>query len=232
MNRITLALTGVFLLVFAGISFTQDTAPPADVDVAKGIQLRPTGELAIGSLIAEIAHYDTDWAETLQHDVFQPKSSPTTQPSSYTLTGQFPLSSDTFDLTERITPASGGIAYSASMSSDKPVDTKELSLQFAIPVDDFSGKKITIDQDSVTLPADPQPKGQAQLSAKNGVHEIDLPLADGTLVITGANMNIYLQDNREWDDPHYGLRIHFAPGDGQIKQSSLDLQIKVKPSGN
>jgi hypothetical protein len=233
MNRIGWALGCSVLLAFCGVVFSQNDAPE-NTDVAKGIQLQTTGQLMIGPISAEIAHYDNDWNETMQHDVFQAKSGgPTSQPDgTYTLTGDFPLSSDTFTLTEKISPSSGGINYSATMNSDKPIESKELSLQMAIPVDGFSGKKVTIDQDSVTLPSDPQPKGQASLNAKDGVHEVDIPTPDGTLVISStAGMNIYLQDNREWDDDHYGLRIHFNPGDGQIKQSTLDVQIKVKPSG-
>jgi hypothetical protein len=231
MNPIRWALTCSILLAFGTVALSQNDSD--NTDVAKGIQLQSSGQLMIGQVSAEIAHYDSDWNETMQHDVFQAKSGgPTSQPDgSFTLTGEFPLSSDTFNLTEKISPSNGGIDYSATMTSDKAIDSKELSLQLAIPIDGFSGKKVSVDSDSITLPSDPQPKGQASLSAKGGVKEVDIPTPDGTLVISGSSgMNIYLQDNREWNDDHYGLRIHFNPGDGQIKQSTLNVQIKVKPA--
>ena len=168
----------------------------------------------------------------MQHDAYTPKASPTTQPGAFVLDGPFAMDSDTFNLSERITPGDGGIHYVASVTSDKGVETKELSLQLQLSTDDFGGKKVTIDGDEVKLPSDPQPKGQAQLAAKGGVHEIDIPTSDGTLVISSTGgMEIYLQDNREWDDDHFGLRIHFSPAAGQIKSSTLDLQIKVKAAG-
>ncbi len=222
----------VVCVMMAAVVWSQDAAVPDDTNVSTGIQLRSNGQLAIGSITAEIAHYADDWSETMQHDAYTPKASPTTQPGAFVLEGPFAMDSDTFNLSERITPDDGGIHYVASVTSDKAVDTKELSLQLQLSTDDFGGKKVTIDGDEVKLPSDPQPKGQAQLSAKGGVHEIDIPTSDGTLAISSSNgMDIYLQDNREWDDDHFGLRIHFSPAAGQIKSSTLDLQIKVKAAG-
>ena len=229
--RIT-TLGGMVCLMLAAVVWSQDAAMPDDSDVSTGIQLRSNGQLAIGPITAEIAHYADDWSETMQHDAYTPKASPATQPGAFVLDGPFALSSDTFNLTERITPDNGGIHYVASVTSDKAVDTKELSLQLQLSTDDFGGKQVTIDQDEVKLPTDAQPKGQAQLAAKNGVHEIDIPVSNGTLMISSSGgMDIYLQDNREWDDDHFGLRIHFSPVDGQIKSSALDLEMKVKPAG-
>ena len=230
MNGQSQALVALIILLFVTPARPQQAAPSGDLDIAPGFKLRPSGGLDIGPIYAEIVHFDPDWTDTEQHDVYHPEKFPasTTQPGAITLTGKFPLKSDYFTLTERIVPADNGIDYSAIMSADKNlITTNELSLAFSLPVATFGGKQITIDHQPQDLPLAPAAKDGARLFEKEDANEIDLPISGGTLVITG-DFDILLQDDRQWGDQRYALRIHFTPGDGDIKQSTIDLKMKWK----
>lgn len=224
------AFFGLLILVLTAIGYPQQSPPSDDVDIAPGFKLRTTGGIDIGPIYAEVVQFDPDWTETEQHDIFHPAkpAASTTQPGVYTLTGAFPLKANSFTLTERISPAADGIDYSATMSADKDlITTSELSVAFALPVPIFAGKQISIDQQPLDLPSAPAAKDDAHIFDKQDVHEIDLPTPTGTLVITG-DFDILVQDDRQWGDQRYALRIHFAPNDGDIKESAIDLKMKWK----
>ncbi|MGD0463515.1 MAG: hypothetical protein ABSB74_13605 [Tepidisphaeraceae bacterium] len=219
------------IILMLGASALAQTQPSDDTDLAPGFKLRTSGGIDIGDLYAEVVHFDDNWKEVEEHDVFQPTvQAPATQPSSKLLTGDFAVGAGTFKLTEQIDPTDAGIHFSATMSSDKALATNEMSVALNLPVATFGGKKIVVDQQAVAMPAEPAAKGEPHIFDKEDAKEIDLPTAAGTLIITGDNLNILVQDDREWGDPRYGLRIRFTPGDGQITSSKIDLQMKWKPA--
>jgi hypothetical protein len=222
----------ILLMLGAAASAFAQTQPSDDTDLAPGFKLRTTGGLDIGDMYLEVVHFDDNWKEVEEHDIYQPTvTSPTTQPSSKVLTGDFPVGSGTFKLTEQLDPTDAGVHFSATMASDKAIATNELSVAINLQVATFSGKQITVDGDAVPMPAAPAPKGDPHIFDKDGAKEIDLPTSAGTLVITGDNLSVLVQDDREWGDQRYGLRIHFTPSDGQITSSKIDLQLKWKPAG-
>jgi|SRR5580700_4221030 hypothetical protein len=226
------SLVGLILILIA-TAWAQQAPPADDVDIAPGFKLRTTGGLDIGGIYAEVVQFDPDWTETEQHDIFHPDKAAgsTTQPGVFNLTGKFPLKSNSFTLAERISPIDGGIDYSATMRADKDlISTNELSVALSLPVAIFGGKQITVDQQAVDMPMAAAPKGEPHIFDSQDVHEIDLHTASGTLVITG-DFDILVQDDREWGDQRYGLRIHFSPSDGDIKQSTIELKMKWKPAG-
>lgn len=223
-------IAGAIVLAFAVGGFAQ-TKPSSSGDIAPGFKLRPSGGIEVGDIHMEVVHFDSNWTETAQHDAFKPTVKPATQPSSKVLTGDFATPSGTFTLTEQLDPSDDGLHYSAEMTSDAEIGTKDLSFDIFLPVSTFGGKQITIDQQPLTMPQEPAKQGQAHLLDKEGVQEIDLPTVGGTLVITGSDLSIWVQDNREWNDPQYTLRIHFSPKDGALKDSKVDFQMKWKPAG-
>jgi hypothetical protein len=223
---------GIVLLML-GANAPAQTQPTDDTDLAPGFKLRTSGGIDIGDMYAEVVHFDDNWKETEEHDVFQPAvQAPATQPSSKLLTGDFATPGGTFKLTEQIDPNDTGIHFSAAMTSDKEVTTNEMSVAVNLPVATFGGKQIIVDQQAVSLPAAPAAKGASQILGKIDAKEIDCPTPAGTLIITGDNLNILVQDDREWGDPRYGLRIRFTPANGQITSSKIDLQMTWKPAEN
>jgi hypothetical protein len=218
------AYIGMILLMIGAVAPAQQQGD--STEIAPGFSVRPNGILDIGDITAEVYHFNPAWTITEQHDVFKPEDkSPATQPSVHVISGAFPTASGPSTLTETFTPADSGISYSATISSDKPLETNELSVSFSLPVKSFGGKQITVDGESVTLPADPAKKGEPRIFDKDSAQKIELPTAAGTLVITG-NLSFLLQDDREFGDQRYALRLHFTPGDGQITQSKIEFQLK------
>jgi hypothetical protein len=224
----------ILLMLAAGTSGLAQTQPSDDTDLATGFKLRTTGGVDIGdSIYAEVVQFDENWKEVEEHDIYHPDvEAPTSQPSSKLLTGDFPVSSGTFKLTEQIDPTDSGIHFTATMANDKGLATNEMSVALNLPVSVFGGKQIMVDGEAVPMPAAPAPKGDPHIFDKEDAKQIDLPTPSGTLTIIGDNMSILVQDDREWGDQRYGLRIHFTPGDGQITSSKIDLQMKWKAAGS
>jgi hypothetical protein len=226
-------IVSALILTILGASACAQDEQEAPIDVAPGIKLGPNGVIHIGEFSAEIGHFDGSWKISEQHDAFQAaeKNPPATQPSSHIISGVYASAAGPFNLTEQMDATDEGVQFSASMSSDKEVETNELYLSFSLPVKSFGGKTVMVDDQPILLPADPAKQGQALLAAKNGVQKIEIPFPTGTLTITG-NLGLLLQDDREWDNARYSLRLNFSPASGQLKESKLEFRMAWKPAEN
>ena len=65
--------------------------------------------------------------------------------------------------------------------------------------------------------------------AKDDVQKIEIPMPTGTLTIAG-HLACSLQDDREWDNDRYSLRLNFSPASGQLKDSKIEFQMTWKPT--
>jgi hypothetical protein len=224
----------VFLGIFA-VSIWAQESPSAEI--SPGFKVRPDGVIDIGPLFAEVNYYDSNWTIAQQHDKFQLASPdtkvPATQPAApseaMTFTGILTTAQGPANLTETVTPVEGGVDYSATVTSEKELPTNELSVAFLLPTASFAGKQITIDGDATTLPPDAAPKGQSQITEKDEAHEVDLPMPTGNLTIKGT-FKFLVQDDREWGDPRYSMRLMFTPNSGAIKESKAALQMRLTPA--
>jgi hypothetical protein len=224
-------LTCGTVLLFVCATAWPQTQPSDDTDLASGFKIRTTGGLDISNMYMEVVQFDANWKETEEHDIFKPAAQTTAdQPNAKVLTGDFPTPGGTFQLTERLEPNDSGVHFSAVMSSDKEIQTNEMSVAFNLPSAIFADKPIVIDGMELNMPAAPATKGHPQIVVKQDAREVDLPTPSGILIITG-HLNVQVQDDREWGDPRYALRLHFSPSDGHIKQSKIDLQFQWKPAG-
>jgi hypothetical protein len=226
--RYRFLLAAVLSVGVASAALAQDAD---SVEISPGFKLASNGLVNIGDISAEVYHFNGDWTIAEQHDVFEPSSAaaaPTTQPDSHVVTGTFTSEAGPFKLTERL-DGGDGVKFSAAISAEKELATNDLSVSFQLPADSFSGKQIVIDQQPFTLPAAPAKAGSPHLLEKDGVHEIDLPTANGTLVITG-NLSVLVQDDREFGDQRYALRLHFSPSTGKIKESRIEFGMKLNPA--
>jgi hypothetical protein len=206
---------------------------PSDaIDVAPGFKLGSNGAILIGEFSAEIGHFDGSWTISEQHNAFKPadKNPPATQPSSHIISGVYTSAAGPFNLTEQMDAIGDGVHFLAHMTNDKEVDTNELYLSFSLPVKSFGGKRVMIDDEPTLLPPDPSKPGAAMLIAKEDVPKIEIPMPTGTLTIAG-NLNLLLQDDREWDNDRYSLRLNFSPASGQLKDSKIEFQMTWKPTG-
>jgi hypothetical protein len=221
-----------FLGIFAVSVWAQESP---SVEISPGFKVRPDGVIDIGPLFAEVNYYDTDWAISQQHDKFQlaspdanaPSTQPVTPGGAQTFTGILTTAQGPANLTETLVPIDGGLNYSATFASAKELATDELSVAFLLPVESFSGKQVTIDGDSTTFPADAPKKGESLLTVKEEAHEVDLQTPNGTLTLKGS-FKVLVQDDREWGDTRYSMRVMFTPNSGAIKESKVELQMRLK----
>ena len=130
------------------------------------------------------------------------------------------------NLREEVEPTEGGLKYAATFTSEKELTTNELSVAFLLPTASFGGKQIMIDDQPLTLPNEPAKKGEPRIVEKDA-KQISLPMPAGTLVISG-NFKFMIQDDREWGDPRYSMRVYFTPAAGPIKESKIELEMKLK----
>jgi hypothetical protein len=232
MRRAIVFGLGLLLSFAASAARAQDAGDA--VDIAPGFKLSPTGQLVIGPITAEIAHFDTSWSVTEQHDAFEPSPAvgvaPTTQPTTHIINGTFTTAAGPFHLTEHVDVIKDGLAFSAEVKSDKEVPTNALYVGLTLPTDSFSGKQLNVDGEAVALPAAPAKPGNSGLFDRDDIQKIELSLPGGTLTITG-DLNIHVQDDREWDNQQYSLRLQFSPASGQLKQSKIEFQMHWKPAG-
>jgi hypothetical protein len=221
---------GVVLVILGGSARGQDE--PAAVDVGPGIKMRVNGIIDVGDITGELGHFDSSWTVSEQHDVFNPadQQPAATQPSSHIVSGTFASAGGSFNLVEETDPEGDGIRFTANVTSGKEVDTNELYMSFSLPVKLVGGKEMMLDDQPTLLPAEPAKQGEAQIAGKDGVHEIDIPTPTGTLIFKG-NLSMLLQDDREWGDDRFSLRLNFSPSSGPIKQSKIEFQMIWKPSG-
>ncbi|HEY1628453.1 MAG TPA: hypothetical protein VGF52_01265 [Tepidisphaeraceae bacterium] len=217
-------------MFLSAVASAQTTQPSAEI--SPGFKLRPVGVIDIGDAYAEVNYYDSKWTIAQQHDKFVPgKAAPATQPSVHEISGVLTTAAGPAKYSERVEAIDGGIKYSAELSSEKPLDTNELSMAFILPLDTFGGKQIVVDAQSQKLSKDAPAKGSAMILQKDDAHEVDVTTPRGTLAISG-DFKFLIQDDREWGDPRYSMRLFFTPGSGQIKDSKIELIMKWKPSGS
>jgi hypothetical protein len=229
MNRVCKS-AGIVLMVLGAIASAQTAQPSASVEISPGFKLRPVGVIDIGDAFAEVNYYDAKWTIAQQHDKFVPgEAAPATQPSVHEISGVLTTAAGPAKYSERVEAIEGGIKYSAVFSSEKPLDTNELSMAFILPLDTFGGKQIVVDAQPQKLSKDAPAKGLAMILQKDDAQEVDVPTPRGTLAITG-DFKFLIQDDREWGDPRYSMRLFFTPGSGQIKESKIELMMKWKPA--
>ena len=221
------------VLLMASASGPAQTRPSNVIDIAPGFAMRPNGVIDIGDIYLEVNYYDSKWTIAQQHDRFAAVGEAKFDLASeaHTVSGVLTTAAGPANLTERVeAPASGGVIYAATFASDKAMDTNELSMAFILPLASFGGKELIIDKQAVPLSQAAPEKGAAKIFEKDGMHRIEMPTPGGTLIVTG-NFKVLLQDDREWGDPRYSLRLNFTPGTGQIKESKIELQMELKPKG-
>jgi hypothetical protein len=205
------------------------TQPGDDIQITPGITMRQDGVIDIGVVYVEVNYYDSKWTIAQQHDRFKPSADGVKSESgAHVISGKLTTAGGDADLTERVEVAKpGDVKFGATLASDKALDTNELSMAFILPLASFGGKELTIDQQAVSLSNTAPAKGAAQIFEKDQAHEVKLPTPNGTLVVSG-DFKLLLQDDREWGDPRYSMRLYFTPGSGQITQSKIDLHMVLK----
>src|ERR1700733_1180566 len=152
---------GGVLMILGAIASAQTTQP--GIEISPGFKLRPVGVIDVDDLFFEVNYYDAKWTIAQQHDRFTPvpQSAPATQPSVHVISGVLNTAAGAANYSETVEAIDSGIKYSAELSSEKPLETNELSMAFLLPLKSFGGKQMMIDQQPLVLPLEPAKKGEA-----------------------------------------------------------------------
>ncbi|HEX8324908.1 MAG TPA: hypothetical protein VF595_13465 [Tepidisphaeraceae bacterium] len=223
MRRTTFA---ALLLMTVAPALAQ-TRPAEKTPISGEFTMRPTGVIDLGDVYIEVNYYDAKWVIAQQHDRFAPTTAPMITASQMTIPGILTTPAGPAKYTQSITAQPDGLNLSAEFVSDKPLDTNELSMTFILPVATFGGREMKIDGVAQPLPLTPATKGMPRIFDKDAVREIEVPTPQGTLVVSGQ-FKLLLNDDREWNDPRYSLRLYFTPGSGAITRSAVDLKLRLK----
>jgi hypothetical protein len=217
------------VLLIVGAGGCAQTRPSDAFEIAPGFSMRQNGVIDIGDVYLEVNYYDSKWTIAQQHDRFAlAENADKAADGAHVISGVLTTAAGPANFTEHVKASTNGVNYAATFASEKALETNELSMAFILPLASFGGKEILFDQTAVGLSKTAPAKGAAKFFEKDGIHRIELPTESGKLIITG-NFYVLLQDDREWGDPRYSLRLYFTPGSGEVTQSKIELQMEMKP---
>ena len=191
------------------------------------------GILSVDGLPFRLAHYGRDWWPIHQNDgrTVAEAGYPKSSPGSFEWRGKMPvrMNQDHFCLTERLSAAGvDAVDYSVTLESDSGIFTNALGLEAALPLPEFLSRTITINGKTVGFGPEFDKSKKTQFHFPKAVRTIVLPLAKGTLTITGE-FSCNFQDSRQWKSESWQLRIYPTPGSGTIRSSELRLNFRFTP---
>ncbi len=214
-----------FVLAFSGsLIAAPETKPTIRLADVPGFDLKPNGIFQIDGLRFSVAHFDANWETIRQNQMKVDEGFPRLDGSVWETSGTMVAKggADPISLQQKITPA-GERAFEGDwqVSHSKDLATREVSLSVEIPVADFAGRVIEVDDTAYPLPA--QFGKLNVLDVPEGSHTLVLPASHGAIIIEGQ-FSILAQDNRKWGANVYNARIRFSPA-----RKDLKLSIRFEP---
>ena len=132
---------------------------------------------------------------------------------------------------ERLSAAGvDAVDYSVTLESDSGIFTNALGLEAALPLPEFLSRTITINGKTVGFGPEFDKSKKTQFHFPKAVRTIVLPLAKGTLTITGE-FSCNFQDSRQWKSESWQLRIYPTPGSGTIRRDVYKRQLPALRTG-
>ncbi len=211
-------IAGATVLMTAATLFAQD----------KGSQFKISkdGTFVIDDLKGAIIHYNTDWGSSNQGEksITPDAGYPKKEGNANILKGKFTVKDGTYEILEKIENLSpSSISYECTLKTDKAIPTNEISLQFSLPIEFYSGRKIEIGNDKIILP--PEFQDKVQIISKEKFGKFILAGANSKLVIEGDG-GILVQDNRKFSHESYTIRLRFSK---ETPEAKLSLKISSEP---
>ncbi len=213
----------VAALTFFGIQ-TQAMPPGLKIDVNDG-------SFEAGGINFEINHYDKGWTVTRQsgNSVVPISGYPVSSEKVYELKGTLQFGKYPSGLTFQEWIKESGddtFTYSMAFRGEQAIPTNILCLAASLPIKDFSGKNIIIDDKEVLLPQSIGEKGglEAPVQAKSLI----LSSSHGKITITG-DFVVATVDKRNFKVDSFDIRIYMKPDKGDITQAKLGLTFKIEP---
>ncbi len=210
----------IILLLFAAVALQ---AMPPGIEIEKG------GVLKLGGLNAYIRLYDREWQSVnqTQKSVTPTPGYPVSSDKQYELKGLIPISSNppgfTFQQWVREESADT-VSYSMEMQHETGADLRILCFNVELPIKQFAGKTLKINDQSFELP---EQTGQKIDILKN-VKKLEL-VNEGKIVRINGDFSLQIQDNRSFKGGTYSLRLLFPQSSGTIKSSKFTAKLSVTP---
>lgn len=182
------------------------------------------GILHVDDLIFAVKHYDGNWQVTKQQAMKVAEGYPTERDRGWQTKGHIPILKQQATLAldewfETHSPTSVHVNY--NVQSSRPLPTRSLCLEIALPIEKMAGKSVVVNGKPYVLPV--IHKESALLREKH-VQHLELPASTGWVTLDG-DMDVLVQDNRQWASQTYSVRIKFSTSSGQIERAALDFRL-------
>ncbi|WP_309382783.1 hypothetical protein [Cerasicoccus frondis] len=118
-----------------------------------------------------------------------------------------------------------GYTIRGQVSSPTNINANLLAYQGNLPVNQFSGADVFINDAALTLPMDYT--GESNLAIKQA-RKLVVPTTAGSLIFTG-NFSIQVVDSRKFGGKDFFVRLLFSPSNGAFKQSVFSARVDFKP---
>ncbi len=194
------------------------------------LKLRSSGAFSFDGLDFALVHFSPDWSAVSQEGVRPEAGYPHQGDPTWETRGALTVpGGDRLSYDQRITRIDGR-AFDADYLVTQPegIQTQELALQVILPLELDAGRPVVLDGVARELPKQAERK---VLLAEPAVKQrtLLLPAATGTIEIKGV-FGVLVQDNRQWKQDAYTVRLQVPLPDGQLKQAALKLSLRHIPS--
>ncbi|OGV41130.1 MAG: hypothetical protein A2X48_12280 [Lentisphaerae bacterium GWF2_49_21] len=214
-------IAGVTAIMTATVLFAQDKGSP--------IKLYKDGTFEIDELKGAIIHYNTEWGMSMQNDksITPDAGYPKKEGNANILKGKFTVKDGAYEILEKIEILSpSSLSYECTLKTDKQIPTNEISLQFSLPVEFYSGRKVEIGTDKLILPPEFLDKVQVVSKEKFGKFSLSCPNSKFTIEGDGG---ILVQDNRKFGMESYTVRVRFSSAANEGAEPKISLKISSEP---
>jgi hypothetical protein len=188
---------------------------------------KKNGEFTLSGIRFLMIHYDDHWGGMDQH--FNMKIDPDLSKideNLWDIQAKWGVFNGTFNCHQTLKRIDDThYVYDAEYTSDKPIATNGLMLEMHLPATWYGGYQMVFDSEPIPLPVNPPPKGTETLVEVRTVKSLQVATTDGTLVIDGP-LEVGVQDNRNFGQGTFTLRLMFSPGKGPIKEASLKFKMR------
>ena len=194
------------------------------------LRLRANGAFTFDGFDFALVHFSPDWAAVSQEGARAEPGYPKRGDPMWETRGALAIQGNNARLAygERITRTDGR-SFEAVYRVTHPegIQSRELALQATLPLELGAGRSVVLDGVARELPKQSQRK---TVLAESTMRErtLSLPAATGTIEIKGV-FGVLVQDNRQWNQDAYTVRLQFSLPDGPLKQAGLKLSLRHIP---
>lgn len=209
----------ITLVIFLGILASSIIAMPI------GFKLKKNGTFTIEGLPAEVKIFFNKGKRSTQNNIKVSSGYPVMSGDIHEVKGEWiiPGIKKGFMVEEKVSKISSDtITYSMSMRHKSGIKAQEIMLAINLPIFQFSGKKIWVDDKEIILP---QKRGKLPKLGK--VSKIMIPYKGKNIIFTGK-LIARITDMSRFQKPVYRLSLYFTPHRGSVKEATLTMNISIK----